>query len=384
MSAAQVSSTVAEDVSATDAPTSPMRLLCVGVLALGLGLGAARWLEQGGQRAVSGFVQVRTTFVTAERRCRILHHQQPIGERVTIGDPLVSFADAELEQRVLTAQQHVETLVRELEQAEATAKLELARSEQSLDDRICQIQLQAADYRQSQQESELRRSLLADRLAGHQTAMWDTGESLLKSFVLNEPWPRSERLQTALQLESCAHQSTLLTTNIEICETRLASLRSWKSTLPTQIRESCGVSLTSLRLEQAQQELQRLTSQQESLVVMSPAVGQVGVFSSRPGDVLEPGDPIVELLDDSQRYLAAEVPSTRIHEFKPGRTVTLMFPGQERRQGRVSRVAPQAQPRTGADRNADPLVSVDIEQAGRLWPTVPIGTKIEVLPDQPQ
>lgn len=378
MHSTQAASTAADAAPVADARTSPVRMLCAGLVALGLGVCASKWLERGGRQAVAGYVQVRTTFVTAERPCRIVSWKQCSGDRVTIGDPLVAFADADLEARLLKSQQLVETLTRELQQAEAMARLEQSRHEQELDDRICAVQLQAADYRQNRQESELKRSLLADLLASHQSAMWDTRETLLKSFVLNEPWSNSERLQTVMQLETYANQAELLSASIEICEARVARLREHRANLPAQIRDACGVSLTSLRLEQAQQELQRLTQLQGAQIVNSPAVGQVGVFRSRPGDVLQPGDPIVEVHDDAKRYLVVEAPSTRINEFKPGRTVTLMFPGAERRQGRVSRIAPQAGPRS-SEPDADPLVEVDVEQAGRLWPTVPIGTKVEVL-----
>jgi hypothetical protein len=69
----------------------------------------------------------------------------------------------------------------------------------------------------------------------------------------------------------------------------------------------------------------------------------------------------------------------RIHEFPVGKTLALLFPGHEKRQGRVTRIAPQTQPRDHSRPAADSIVMVEVEQAGRLWPTVPIGTRIEVL-----
>ena len=383
MSAPQACSAVAADRSAADAPTPPLRLLVVATLALGLGVASARWLESGGLRPVSGYLQVRSTLVTADRCCRVLEHSQQAGERISIGDALVLYSDSDLEQRLEALRHQVQTLEKELAQAEARSRLELTQREQQLDDRIYECQLQAADYRKSQQESEMRRTLLADLLASHQSALWDTGESMLRSFVLNEPWPNSERLQTTLQLEGYASQSELMAANVQICETRVKALQAARNDLCDQVCESCGVPLTRLRLEQAQADLKKLESQQSQLVVTSPAVGQVGTFRSHPGAVLHPGDPIVELLDDSQRYLIAQVPSTRINEFKLGRTVTLIFPGNERRQGRVSRVAPQAGPRDSSDPDADPLIEVDIDQAGRLWPGVPIGTRVEVTAESP-
>ncbi|MFV0446164.1 MAG: HlyD family secretion protein [Planctomycetaceae bacterium] len=378
MNQIEAANAATDNRSGADAPAPPFRLLVLATLALGLGVGAARFLETRGDRPVAAYVQVRTTFVTADRTCRVLQLQQAAGDRITIGDPLVAYADADLEQQLVSIQQHIETFQKELCQAEARSRLELAHCQQSLDDRICQVQLQMTDYRQSRTESEMKRSVLAELLASKQSALWGNGDSLhIKSILFDQIWPNSERLQTSLQLETYTNQSELLAANIQICETRLESLRSMRSGIGEQVRESCGVPLTALKLEQAQQQLKRLEERQTQLSVVSPAVGQVGVYRSRPGDVLQPGDPIVELLDDSQRYLVAEVPSTRITEFKVGRTVSLIFPGNELRQGRVSRVAPQAGPRSADDPLSDPLVQVDIEPAGRLWPTVPIGTRID-------
>jgi multidrug resistance efflux pump len=382
MTSSEAANAAIQDRQPVDAPAPPLRLLVLALAALALGIGASRWLESGGDHPVSAYVQVRTTFVTADRVCRVLQHVQAPGERITIGDTLISFADTELEERIATARLEVAALQKELSQREARAKLELAQSEQAADDRICEVQLQAADYRQSRQESEMRRSLLADLLASRQSAMWDNGDQLVKSMLLGLSMPKIELMQTNLQLESYATQTDLLDENIKICEARLESLRSMRCGLCEQIRESCGVSLTTHHLQQAEQNLAQLEERQTQLTVASPAVGQVGVYRSRPGDVLQPGDPIVELLDDSQRYLVAEVPSTRITEFKIGRTTTLTFPGAELRQGRVVRVAPQAGPRNSNDPLADPLVQVEIEPAGRLWPTVPIGTRIEAIADR--
>lgn len=378
----QVANPVSEDRTSVDAPTPMLRVLGIAVAALVVGVGVARWLESGGQHPVAAYLHVRTSLVTADRHCRVVSLQQPVGERIAAGDPLLTFTDTELEQRVAAVRTQVETLSKQLGQAHATANLELAQSQQDLDDRICQVQLQVADYRQSRHESEMRRSLLADLLASHQTAMWDNGETLVKSLMFQPPWPNRDRIQTVLQLESYATQADLLAANIEICESRLESLRSHRTGLCSQIEESCGVGVTELRLQQTQLELAQLEELQSQLSVASPVQGQVGQYRSRPGAVLQPGDPIVELHDDSQRYLVAQVPSTRIHEFKLGRGVTLSFPGNERRQGRVVRIAPQANARDASDPTGDPQVDVEIEPIGRLWPSVPVGTKIIAVLDR--
>lgn len=376
------SQSVAELPAPADAPAAPLRTILFALLALVAGVAVSQWAAVGGRRAVPAFVQVRTVFVTAERDCRVVRLEAATGDRVTIGTPLVALSDSSLEQQLSAGRAQVEMLTRELRQMEARAKLELAQTERDLEHRIGELRLQAAAIRQHKFESELQRNLLADRLASHETALWDTGEALLKSLVLDQKWPRSDRLQTVLQLESCNHLADLYSETLDLCQSRIARLEQHRETVPAQIRESCGVEVTAARLKQAEAEATRLEQLQTELAVYSPAVGQVGEYRRRPGDQLRPGDAIVELLDDSQRYLIAEVPSTQIHTFTPGRTVALVFPGQERRQGRVGKIAPQARPRDASNPLADPVVAVEIEQAGRLWPTVPIGTRIDVFADE--
>jgi membrane fusion protein (multidrug efflux system) len=315
--------------------------------------------------------------VTAERPARVTSLAARPGDRITIGDPLVILSDLELEQQLLEVNQQIETLTAELAQAERRATFELALQQSSLDERICALQLQVAEYQQQKFESELRRNLLADVLASHETAAWGGTDAILNSLLLEARWPDASRASTVMQMESMSQQSELIAANVEICEERLGSLRSLRASLSDQVREANGVGVTETRLKQARADAERLTARQAQLTIASHAVGQVGTYRVRPGDQLQPGEPIVELLDDAQRFLVAEVPSRRVPEFAPGTTVLLNFPGDEQRQGRVSRVAPQAQPRDGAD---DPIVEIEIEAAGRLWPLLPVGTRIDVLP----
>ncbi len=186
-------------------------------------------------------------------------------------------------------------------------------------------------------------------------------------------------MATVLQMEAASFEAEIAAAQVRTCQERIESLQSYRQQLPEQIREMCGVELAEARLAQARRQLDQLSMQQSSLRLTSPAVGQVGMFRIRPGDELRAGDPIVELLDDEQRYLVSEVPSQRITEFAVGTEVALIFPGGEQRTGRVVHVAPQALPRDPSRPGADPFVQVEIEQSGRLWPQIPTGSRVEVL-----
>ena len=73
------------------------------------------------------------------------------------------------------------------------------------------------------------------------------------------------------------------------------------------------------------------------------------------------------------------VPSSQITEFTVGRELDLMFPGKQERTGKVLSVAPQAEPHDIVTSTAgDAMVIVRVEQSGKLWPEVPLGSHVKV------
>jgi multidrug resistance efflux pump len=354
------------------------RTLLPALLALASGVAAAAWFEHRAASTIHAHLAVRTTFITAERTGRVLRLEAAEGERITPGSPLVVLSDSELESKLRAAEDLVESLTLEARQAKLHADLELAMHQQDLDDSIFLAQVESAGFLKQKYDHELTRSMLADLLSAHESAIWDNGDPLFKEIVLSQRLPSSQRMATVLQMEQASNQAEISAALVEISDQRITTLTKLKESLPARIQESCGVTIAEDRLKQAQADLDQLAARQPEVVVASPACGQVGVFRRHAGDELRPGDPIVELLDDSKRYLIAEVPSQRIHEFAPGHRVTLAFPGGEEREGRIVHIAPQAEPRDLSQRAVDPIVKVEIEQCGRHWPTVPIGSRIDV------
>jgi multidrug resistance efflux pump len=125
-------------------------------------------------------------------------------------------------------------------------------------------------------------------------------------------------------------------------------------------------------------ELASLQKQQDSLTIISPAHGMIGSIRHQSGDLIQAGESVVELLDDDRRHLTAYIPSSAVTGLHPGSRVELMFPGRQSRIGLVASIAPHAIP---ADRGvvaSDSQVEVTIEPAGKLWPQLPIGSRVQV------
>jgi multidrug resistance efflux pump len=288
---------------------------------------------------------------------------------------LISLADGELQAEIARSQAEITTRTSELQQAQALADVDLAWRIKELEAEIADAQLRAADYLKEKFNHELERSMWNDVLAEHETVMFDQGDAIFKSIVLKSRLPSEQRLNAALRAETASNAVEVSAAQVEICDQRLTLLRQLKVELPQRIRDKAGVGVAEQRLAESQAELARLQARETQLTVESPAVGTVGVFRREPGDQLQPGDPIVELLDDAQRWLVIDVPSTQITRFEPDARLIVTFPGGQAREGHVVHIAPQARPVT---EGADAVVSVRAEQIGRLWPTVPIGSQVDV------
>ena len=112
--------------------------------------------------------------------------------------------------------------------------------------------------------------------------------------------------------------------------------------------------------------------------VISPAHGIVGTIHHRTGDLVNAGSIIVELLDDERRHLVACIPTSAATKLRSGTKVELMFPGRQNRIGLVAAIPPHAIPADQRVSSADSQVEVKIEPAGKLWPKLPVGSRVQV------
>lgn len=358
-------------------PAPPLRIVAFSIAALLLGVATVWVFARSGQEVYSGRVASRTTYVTADRAGVVIELIAKESDRVTLGDPLVTLADDELQERIAAARERVATLTAALGQARAQASVEMAWRIKEIDEDIAAAQLQAAGFLKEKYNYEMEQSMWADVLSSHETVMFDQDNEVFQSIVLRNRLPSETRMNAVMRMESAANAVDVSAAQVEICDGRLAELNRLKEELPQHIHEMTGVDRAEAELSEAQAELTRLEGRNVELTIASHAVGTVGVFQRKPGDHLQPGMPIVELLDDAQRWIEVGVPSRDVTDFTIGAIVELEFPGDDERMGRVFSIAPQAEP--GTDLNhADARVMVRIEPAEKLWPGVPVGSRVDV------
>lgn len=364
-------------------PAPPRRIFAFASIALALGTAVAIWTELPTGPQCHAILTARTTYVTAPNEGTIAEWTVNEGERVRIGMPILRLHDGTLERKILQKNSEIAALESQLQQTLASSELELNWRMRTLESEICDIQLRSASFLKEKYNFELQRSMLSDILAGSEFAFTEGNDSLFDSMIVTNKTSSSKRMATVLEMELAANAAEVSAAQVEICEIRQKQLLSLKNSLPQHIRRTQGVDVAEANLERAKSELKQLLTEEAELTIVSPAIGRVGVFQCRKGDHLQRGTPIVELLDDAQRYLVAYVPSQNILDFALETEVELTFPGNEKRTGIVSSVAPQAAPChiSKASPN-DPIIEVQIDQTGHVWPDVPMGSQVQVRVSQ--
>jgi multidrug resistance efflux pump len=356
----------------------PLKTMVICLASLAAGAGVALWIDRAGEVRFDGYLHAHTTPVTAEHPGRVAVLNKREGERVSIGDTLLSMTDGQLLQEIATQKDEVARNEVHLQQSLAEADLELQWRTNELEQRIVDYQLRSASYLKEKYDFELEKSMLTDVLAANQTAALNDGDTLFKAFVVERGAPEINRMTTALKLENISNAADVSSAQVEICEQQLKRLEGIKESLPANVRRKAGVDAAEASLTRSKAALERIESRRSELNVDSTAVGKVGVFRVHVGDHVTPGQTLVELLDDARRHLRVEVPSSKISGLEVAQPVCVRFPGGARRTGRIERIAPQAIPTDLNSHGAESLIVVHVEQTGELWPDLPIGTRVDV------
>jgi len=376
-----VEATVAPESPPADArPALPAplgRILLFGCLALAAGVGLARLATRTTAERYAGTLSARIIPITADRAGVISGWHVAEGDQVTLGQELASMADPTIEQRRQELDAQIARLQGELDRALAEADLELDWRMKDVQETIFAARLQSAEYLEEKHLHEMEKVALTDLLSHNATAFWTPPDTVIDSLVIKEPQSQSTRLNTVLRLEAATNATEVCAAQVELCDEQVGWLEELKETLPERVRKSVGVNLAEQRLEEAQAERRILEEAEAHTKITSSAIGRAGVFFKRAGDHAAEGEPIVEVLDASQRFVIVDIPSQDVADFTVGRELSVIFPGNVMRRGRVLRVAPQAKS-TGELTADGSVIRVHIEHSGVVWPDVPIGARVDV------
>lgn len=159
-------------------------------------------------------------------------------------------------------------------------------------------------------------------------------------------------------------------------DTYLQSLSSLKKSLPSQVADASGIKQIEDEISETSQKLEELKNSDAEQSVVSPAHGMVGQIQYRDGDQMQQGELLLRILHTDRRFVIVHVPTRHVNEFHLSSDVQLVFPGGLKLRGKVTELPVFAERSAGGEG----LAAVRVEPAGRLWPEVPIGTQIDVIP----
>lgn len=361
---------------------SSRRLFMLCTASLVAGIGAATWLEGRGSISYGGSLQSRITSVTAERSARVQDVLFVPGQRVVPGDKLLQLSDDQLISQITEKQRQLVELEADLKMVQAKADVELQWRRRELGTEIFQTQLKVSTIGQERTAKQVEQLAWQDQLK--QLKSDGTGPDLVdavlpaRSIVIDAPFADERRLQAILKEDAAAVAAEALSEQLALCEQRLEKLRTLDKQLADKVRISVGVDVVETKIARGREELTALEKQRESLTVVSSSHGIVGTVHHHTGDQVSAGDPLVELLDDERRHLVACIPSHAATKLRPGTRVDLVFPGREPRIGLVSAIPPHAIPADQSRPAEDSQVEVNVEPAGKLWPRLPVGSRVQV------
>jgi multidrug resistance efflux pump len=362
-------------------PASGARVVVFSLLAFAAGIGAAFWLSRMSFERFPGYLQARLKTVTAGREARIARILVTPGTIVTAGQPLVVLEDKELEQALAARRQEIESLEIELSRTRAALEVELDIKRRDILDRVFETKWRLAQL-QRQPAPLLGETPLAAGIAGQ----WKNGlppvVTLVErpSLIFDNPY----RLELASNVKAAPARKpesipAPAMTEMTLCAEHIAQLEKMSRELPEKISRSMGVDLAQARLDHARSLLAALERQKTDLTLLADSAGMIGVFHKQVGDRVGANESIVQLLDEEEPYVLLQIPSPRISDFAPGTIVDLRFPGGEKGKGRVESIPPQTSdlPDENGARQ-ETIITAQIDPAGKLWPSIPFGSVVEV------
>lgn len=351
-------------------------LIC---LAISAGTGLVRFLEQNGSQSFTGSLRAKTTVVSTNRSARIHQISVKTGQSVVAGEPLIQLIDPQLELRQSSKRREIAEFEAEVARAKATAEVELAWRRRDLQAEIFETQLKMATLSQDKLNKQVEEIAWKERLTSGDfgtTSNLPEMDLPFRPISMEIHLPDDRRMQAILREDAAAAAAETLAIQITLCEQRLKKLQALDQELEVKIRASSGIDVAETRLKTTMQELDAFENQAKELAVTSPTFGTVGEVKLQSGDLVTSGATLVEILDETQPHIIAQIPAGVASRLQPGSRMILVFPMNERRLGIVSTIPPQASVNPNL---SESFVAVKIEPSGKLWPRLAFGSSVKVL-----
>lgn len=172
---------------------------------------------------------------------------------------------------------------------------------------------------------------------------------------------------------------------------RLLRLRESAAFSPAQLEDkrqeieaaSARITRAEAQLDEARADLALAEDDLADSVIRAPYPGVVTARYVSAGDYLNPGEPVVALLDDGSLEIEADVPSARVRNLDEGDEVAVRFGGDEGATAVLRAIVPDENPLT---RTVAVRFAIDAGAGGRFLATgqsvtleIPVGEAREVV-----
>jgi multidrug resistance efflux pump/predicted flap endonuclease-1-like 5' DNA nuclease len=420
-----------------DLPASVSRTVTLLICALMVGFLAVYFLKQQRNETLTGVLSADVTSVCVPARAKLTEVRVKPGDEVFSGQPLLTLEKLEHLELIGAQEKLVQNLQWEMRRIEAMTAIEVEWRSRDLDREIARYQTQIAQHKTAAREriqealaekarKEAAETVLAIEATTQATDSSKQGVRLASAtgyrkrpgglmffsasaqepqrmiaatpvpatapapapvpvptpepMIEDVPKPLAEpapvRIAMAPESSSVIDQPMSLTEDPLVVGWQNEQLRleSLKVELPETMKQALGVAALQMHYQEASEHLEKMKAASREVEVTAPVYGVVGQVRYSQGDQLPQGDVMLRILH-AERYIVVNLPTRRIHEMQMGREVELVFPGDEEYRGRVADVPIMAE----ADHRGETHAVVRIERVGRVWPTLPVGSHVDVI-----
>ncbi|MGZ0173825.1 MAG: HlyD family efflux transporter periplasmic adaptor subunit [Planctomycetales bacterium] len=369
---------VADQSSNPQRPASLFRTLSMTTVALVLSVVVTGSVARENGTKFIGVLKAEVSRLSAPADGIVEWMEVKPGQIVLPGTKLFIIRDTQLEERIRKAELTLDGFRIDLAAAAARAELELQQRTASLDSEAFDTELTLTGLLQQQFQHDFESTALGDYLD-----LFDALASTkippvnLKSLAMPDKSQDYDRLRAMIERSEVENSLEALQTRIDLCEARLKELRATINGLPARIEAAHRIPAIQTAIDTTSSELEELKSLEAERAVDSPIYGMAGVLRVQELEAVLEGDLLVEIFDRDREFVTVSLPMSVVATLDSDQNVTLHFPNDEEREGRIDAIPPQLMSEEG-HANGEATFPVKVLSTGKPWPTLPIGSAIEV------
>ncbi len=264
-----------------------------------------------------GVVDANQVVVSARVAGRIEQLLVEDGTRVKAGDTIALLDTSELAAQARAAKASITSLGARIGEAQATEQQAVGQT--------------ASDVQTAQAKAQAARSQLVEAQADLERTRSDTQ----RTVALAEQGVASRQLRDQAEATLKAAQARVqsLQDQVRAADSDVAAARA--RTHQANAAQS-NVAATRGQLEQAQAQLAEAETRLGYTKVVAPVTGAVSVRAARTGEVVQPGQPIVTIVDLNDTWVRAAVAETYADRIQLGDTLNVRLPSGRVISGKVT------------------------------------------------